>query len=282
MATGSQVPGVDHPIFDVIGPLLDFSVYFSDIFHIPKYIVERVNVTGGMTTASDHQDRLTSTQGSNQTLEVVEIEGRLASFQDRLVQYGKEMFGEDFALNALDLREPAVVTRGKAHVNTADSKRRENAKTVLQRFLEDREELVRLRVITKAANEKIKERVGAAENRVKQLGALLSESERRRRADVSNTQAFLTELRKKLTSVERTQRRLLAVMTRPDGDVLVLDRLLERQARKEAIEVRAASPGELALVNTYDDDAGLEDTLSKLSLELKEIERSMSLFKATS
>ena len=137
-------------------------------------------------------------------------------------------------------------------------------------------------MITKAANEKIKERVGAAENRVKQLGALLSESERRRRADVSNTQAFLTELRKKLTSVERTQRRLLAVMTRPDGDVLVLDRLLERQARKEAIEVRAASPGELALVNTYDDDAGLEDTLSKLSLELKEIERSMSLFKATS
>jgi len=232
-----------------------------------------------MTTRDDPPD--------HQTLHSIQdVEGRLASFQDRLLQYGKEMFGEDFTLNALDrsldLQEPLAsnpsLLKPKAGSSHAD-KKRENAKTVLQRFLEDREELVRLRVVTKAANEKTMERVVAAEHRVRQLGALLSESERRRRADVSNTQAFMTELRKKLTSVERTQRRLMAVVTRPDDEVL--DRVLERQARKEAIEVRAASPGGLALAN-IDDDIGnetrLEDTLSKLSLELKEIERSMELF----
>jgi hypothetical protein len=230
-----------------------------------------------MTTASDDnpEDRQT-------THSIQDVEGRLASFQNRLLQYGKEMFGEDFALNALartlsaesEVQEPTVTTAAKFKHNAAE-KKRENAKTVLHRFLEDREELVRLRVITKAANDKVMERVGTAETRVKQLGALLSESERRRRADVSNSQAFLTELRKKLTSVERTQRRLLAVVTRPDDEIL--DRVLERQARKEAIEVRA-SPGELTLANMNDDDMRLEDTLSKLSQELKEIERTMEVF----
>lgn len=230
-----------------------------------------------MTTASDDnpEDRQT-------THSIQDVEGRLASFQNRLLQYGKEMFGEDFVLNALartlsaesEVQEPTVTTAAKCKHNAAE-KKRENAKTVLHRFLEDREELVRLRVITKAANDKVMERVGIAETRVKQLGALLSESERRRRADVSNSQAFLTELRKKLTSVERTQRRLLAVVTRPDDEIL--DRVLERQARKEAIEVRA-SPGELTLANMNDDDMRLEDTLSKLSQELKEIERTMEVF----
>ncbi len=234
-----------------------------------------------MTTTSDDIQEDQQTPHSIQ-----DVEGRLASFQDRLVQYGKEMFGEDFALGALartlsaesEVQEPTVTTAAKLKHKAAD-KKRENAKTVLHRFLEDREELVRLRVITKAANEKVTERVGAAENRVKQLGALLSESERRRRADVSNSQAFLTELRKKLTSVERTQRRLLALVTRPDDEIL--DRVLERQARREAIEVRAASPGDLALANANEDDARLEDTLSKLSLELKEIERSMEMFSSS-
>lgn len=252
------------------------------IFHQSKYMYACAKGTAEMTTSGDTQEHQTAAHS------IQDVEGRLASFQDRLVQYGKEMFGEDFALGALagslsgepEVQEPTVTTAVKfkpnnAHVNGA-CKKRENAKTVLHRFLEDREELVRLRVITKAANEKMMERVGAAENRVKQLGALLCESERRRRADVSNSQAFLTELRKKLTSVERTQRRLLAVLTRPDDEIL--DRVLERQARKEAIEVRAASPGGLALVNTHDDDARLEDTLSKLSLELREIEQSMELF----
>ena len=52
---------------------------------------------------------------------------------------------------------------------------------------------------------------------------MLEESERRRRVDVSNSTAFLSELRKKLTAVERTQRRLSALVTRKDGDEEVLD-----------------------------------------------------------
>lgn len=244
-----------------------------------------------MTTRDSPPDQPTTTHT------IQDVEGRLASFQERLVQYGKEMFGEEFALNALAQSGVGTAPAGLSSVpgangavrriqpkpgnvqNNASDRKRENAKTVLQRFLEDREELVRLRVITKAANEKTMERVCAAENRVRQLGALLAESERRRRADMSNSQAFMTELRKKLTTVERTQRRLLAMVTRPDDEVL--DRVLERQARREAIEVRAASPGGLALASADADDdqeARLEDTLSKLSLELKEIEQSMQMF----
>ena len=217
---------------------------------------------------------------------IEEVETRLAAFQSKLATYGRDMFGEDFVISALSgettdaergssRRAPAAATTPNA--NGPSKKKRDSAKTVLQRFLEDREELVRLRVITKAATERTHERISAAENRVKQLSSMLEESERRRRVDVSNSTAFLSELRKKMTAVERTQRRLSALVTRKDGDEEVLDRVLAKHVALEAVE-NGTTP-ELALAADPDESAqGLEDTLAALSSELKEIERNMALF----
>jgi len=232
---------------------------------------------------------------------IEEVETRLAAFQSKLVTYGRDMFGEDFVISALagetgggrsdatdaergSSRRAAAAAATAApstattpNANGPSKKKRDSAKTVLQRFLEDREELVRLRVISKAATERTHERISAAENRVKQLSSMLEESERRRRVDVSNSTAFLSELRKKLTAVERTQRRLLALVTRKDGDEEVLDRMLAKQVALEAVENGTAP--ELALAADPDESAqGLEDTLAALSSELKEIERNMALF----
>ena len=227
---------------------------------------------------------------------IEEVETRLAAFQSKLATYGRDMFGEDFVISALSgetgggtsdaergsRRAPAAATSAPSTATTPNAngpskKKRDSAKTVLERFLEDREELVRLRVITKAATERTHERISAAENRVKQLSSMLEESERRRRVDVSNSTAFLSELRKKLTAVERTQRRLSALVTRKDGDEEVLDRMLAKHVALEAVENGTAP--ELALAADPDESAqGLEDTLAALSSELKEIERHMALF----
>lgn len=210
---------------------------------------------------------------------IEDVEGRLGAFQQRLIQYGKDMFGEDFVLGALEDEEircrPTQKKKGRSKEGKGENERatkRENAKSVLQRFLDDREELVRLRVITKNAQDRLHDRIGAAESQLKRMHVLVQESERRRKSEWQNSQAFLTELRKKLASVERKQSRLLALMTRPDDEVL--DKVLERHAKKEAIEVgRQPSSGQDAQLN-------LDDTLSQLSMELKEIERSMAVFNA--
>lgn len=222
---------------------------------------------------------------------IEEVETRLAAFQSKLATYGRDMFGEDFVISALSgetsdaergssRRAPAAATSAPSTATTPNGpskKKRDSAKTVLERFLEDREELVRLRVITKAATERTHERISAAENRVKQLSSMLEESERRRRVDVSNSNAFLTELRKKMTAVERTQRRLSALVTRKDGDEEVLDRMLAKHVALEAVQNGTAP--EVALAADPDASAqGLEDTLAALSSELKEIERNMALF----
>ena len=231
---------------------------------------------------------------------IEEVETRLAAFQSKLATYGRDMFGEDFVISALSgetgggtsdatgaergssRRAPAAATSAPSTATTPNAngpskKKHVSAKTVLQHFLEDREELVRLRVITKAATERTHERISAAENRVKQLSSMLEESERRRRVDVSNSTAFLSELRKKLTAVERTQRRLSALVTRKDGDEEVLEKMLAKHVALEAVENGTAP--ELALAADPDESAqGLEDTLAALSSELKEIERNMALF----
>jgi hypothetical protein len=254
-----------------------------------------------VTTNNPSPRSLSSLPMSSPSIE--DVEGRLSAFQERLLQYGKDIFGEDFVVAALadEVGAATVGTVGTTATRAATAalpatcqdrlkqqkrednakekdRKRKNAKSVLQRFLEDREELVRLRVIARAAQERLHSRIGAAEGHVKRVQALLEESERRRKADVQSSQAFLTELRKKLTSVERKQSRLVALMTRPDDEIL--DRVLERQAKKEAVEVGVA-PRSLELVDTYDDGQfNLEDTLSQLSLELKEIEKSMAVFNA--
>lgn len=225
-----------------------------------------------------------------------DVEARLAAFQSRLTNFGRELFGEEFVLHALAGEvekinaaaatpdETTTATRTAttsatrmARKNKTDQQRTNAATTVLQRFLEDREELIQLRVMSKATTERMNERIGAAESRIKSLVSLLEESERRRRVDVSNAQAFLSELRKKLTSVERTQRRLLAMITRPDEDVDTMTKLLARQAEREFVETHTKTA--LAVSALEDGDGGeLEDTLSKLSEELRCIEQSMALY----
>lgn len=229
---------------------------------------------------------------------IEQVEGKLQAFQDRLIQYGKDMFGEDFTIMALsetnqdvpaqkysldrplradELSHSSSVIKKK---EKRDKKARENAKSVLMRFLEDREELVKLRVINKAAQERLQDRIGHMESTMKRLYTMMHESEKRKKTELLNTRAFLTELRKKLTSVERRQSRLLALMTMPDNEHR--DAVLERHTTIEKRETKIDSTCE-------DEDRGgrktsqesnsraptLEDTLSQLSRELKEIENSM-------
>lgn len=246
------------------------------------------------------------------------VEGKLQAFQDRLLQYGKDMFGDDFVIMALaDTNHDATVeqhsgicrTPGptadpdldlgtyKVHQNAAmtgnglgkakqvqskrDKKAKENAKSVLMRFLEDREELVKLRVINKAAQERLHERIGHVESSMKRLHTMMRDYEKRKKTEILNTRAFLSELRKKLTSVERRQSRLHAIMTMPDNEHrdAVLERhstIEKKETKSKRIDVeRRPAPRHMAQDAPH---GGLEDTLSQLSKELKEIEKSMKTF----
>ena len=250
---------------------------------------------------------------------IEQVESKLQAFQDRLMQYGKDMFGDDFAIISLmdpkgmesmqgennehqsSLEDNQTAPKMNARFDLSDtfgqrkpsrkeqaasrrnSKSKEGAKSVLLKFLEDREELIRLRVINKAAQEKLHDRIAHLESGLKRLQSMLRESDKRNRTEALNSQAFLVELRKKLTSVERRQSRLLALMTMPDDEHR--DAVLERHL---AIEQKGASVTDRKKktkepdVNLFTEDPkdspGLEDTLSKLSKELQEIEMCMKAF----
>ncbi len=256
-------------------------------------------------------------QESPQQIESIEhVEGKLQAFQDRLLQYGKDMFGEDFSIMALadpqtsDKEQtvgqgaplgPPIDTDTSMHslhrpdhipgstirkekrnlMDKKDKKAKENAKSVLMRFLEDREELVKLRVINKTAQERLQERIGHLESTMKRLHAVMKDFEKRKKTEILNTRAFLSEMRKKLTSVERRQSRLLALITMPDNEHR--DAVLERHStieKKETKNKRVEGQRTQAARKVVEDSShsGLEDTLSQLSKELKEIERSMKSF----
>jgi hypothetical protein len=134
------------------------------------------NTRRPVAVAASHVEARTSKlepMASSVNPSIEEVETRLAAFQSKLATYGRDMFGEDFVISALSgetgggtsdaergsRRAPAAATSGPS------KKKRDSAKTVLQHFLEDREELVRLRVITKAATERTHERISAAEPR---------------------------------------------------------------------------------------------------------------------
>lgn len=247
---------------------------------------------------------------------IEQVEGKLHAFQDRLLQYGKDMFGDDFVIMALadpHARDPEQADGGGAHialpidtdtamhsvhrdgpsrgpdlpkqkkilVSKKDKKAKENAKSVLLKFLEDREELVKLRVINKTAQERLQERIGNLESTMKRLHGVMKDFEKRKKTEILNTRAFLSEMRKKLTSVERRQSRLLALITMPDNEHR--DAVLERHStieKKETKSKRVEGQRSQATRRAVEDSShpGLEDTLSQLSKELKEIERSMKSF----
>lgn len=248
---------------------------------------------------------------------IEDVERKLTSFQERLLQHGKEMFGEEFVIMALsDTKQdglsqekggrcnsnatndfhPKAYRRDDEHSFAAtkrleekknrsrrENKARENAKSVLLRFLDDREELVKLRIINKAAQERLHERILYLESTMKRLHTIMRDSEKRKRTEILNTRAFLSELRKKLTSVERRQSRLLALMTMPDNEHR--DAVLERHASVEKKETNKSHPRVTTTSREkMEGETGnepcesLENTLSQLSKELKEIERSMQTF----
>jgi len=264
-----------------------------------------------------YQDMRERAKGSPLGTESIEqVEGKLQAFQDRLLEYGKDMFGDDFVIMALsDTQDgeqgqaggqgaalsPPATTKGHRVVRRnelipgsewnekknllqakKDKKAKENAKSVLMRFLEDREELVKLRVINKAAQERLQERIGRLESTMRRLNSVLKDFERRKKTEILNTRAFLSELRKKLTSVERRQSRLLALITMPDNEHR--DAVLERHSTIEKKETKSKrtdvqQPPKASRHEGEDSShAGLEDTLSQLSKELKDIERSMKSF----
>ena len=135
------------------------------------------------------------------------VEKGLEDFQKRVAQYGKELFGEDFVSMALrdgdgehdklpgmDLsshlkqrRHSSGIADGSLkHQSRATNKVgaapkvNDGAKAVLFRFLEDRDELLKLRLINKAAQDRLQQRADALEGKARRLQSMLEESEKRR------------------------------------------------------------------------------------------------------
>ncbi|WPT16594.1 hypothetical protein PSENEW3_00004602 [Picochlorum sp. SENEW3] len=246
----------------------------------------------------------------DEDISIEQVEGRLWDFQNRLTEYGKDMFGDDFVLMALtdgmesqnkeivppkslDEMIPAVPGRnavmGKKKALTQRSKKaQESAKSVLLRFLEDREELVRLRVINKAAQDKIQDRISSLEGNVKRIHSIMRDFEKRKKTEMMNAQAFLSELRRKLTSIERRQSRLFAMMTMSDDEKR--DAVLQRHTVVEQKETNTRRSDRLKHVAKTEPDtvqtapqtsSGFGDTLNQLSHELQEIEKCMQYFGGT-
>lgn len=270
---------------------------------------------GNGTRCSDPNN--VSMEESKSLVSIEQVENKLQAFQDRLMQYGKDMFGDDFAIMSLmdpkgmessqggnyehqsEEEDCQTAIRTKAFMDLADtsgnrkasrkhqlpsrrnSKSKEGAKSVLLKFLEDREELIKLRVINKAAQEKLHDRIGHLESGLKRLQSMLRESDKRNRTEALNSQAFLADLRKKLTSVERRQSRLLALMTMPDDEHrdAVMERHLAIEQKGVTDRKKKTKEPDMPVSNEDSKSSlGLEDTLSKLSKELQEIEICMKAF----
>ncbi len=241
----------------------------------------------------------------DEDISIEQVEGRLWDFQNRLTEYGKDMFGDDFVLmaladkmpqnkdtissKALDEIIPAHPERNGMVVKKKGAQRskkaQESAKSVLLRFLEDREELVQLRVINKAAQDKIHDRISSLEGNIKRIHSIMKDFEKRKKTEMMNAQAFLSELRRKLTSIERRQSRLLAMMTMSDDEKR--DAVLQRHNAVEQKETTLRRPDRLKYVPKTEPDrtqsapnnsSGLGDTLNQLSHELQEIEKCMQYF----
>lgn len=245
----------------------------------------------------------------DEDISIEQVEGRLWDFQNRLTEYGKDMFGDDFVLMALadrmgsqnkevipqkslDEMIPALPGRNaimaKKRGTQRSKKAQESAKSVLLRFLEDREELVRLRVINKAAQDKIQDRISCLEGNVKRIHSIMRDFEKRKKTEMMNAQAFLSELRRKLTSIERRQSRLFAMMTMSDDEKR--DAVLQRHTVVEQKETNTRRPDRLKHVSKKEPDtvqaapqnsSGFGDTLNQLSHELQEIEKCMQYFGGT-
>eukprot|EP00890_Picochlorum_soloecismus_P002188 jgi/Picsp_1/2970/NSC_01194-R1_---NA--- len=234
-------------------------------------------------------------------MNIERVEKGLEDFQKRLAQYGKELFGEDFVsmamrdgdagqekLPGMDHSSHSEKTiqssslfggsskhQGRATTVGAAPKVNDGAKAVLLRFLEDRDELLKLRLVNKSAQDRLKQRADALEGKARRLQSMLEESEKRSKVDAMNKQAFLTELRKKMCSIERRQSRLLAMNRMPDDDyrdtVLERHKVLEEKESKIVVE---------DVTGFHEHDKGepntaFQSSLHQISEELKQLEMCM-------
>lgn len=248
-------------------------------------------------------DKMCENGIQNEDISIEQVEGRLCDFQNRLAEYGKDMFGDDFVIMALadkmeskndELQPPPKSSNGmiptypekntmmvKKRETKQSKKAQEGAKSVLLRFLEDREELVHLRVINKAAQDKLQDRISCLEGSVKRMHSTMRDFERRKKTEMMNAQAFLSELRRKLASIERRQSRVMAMLTMSDDEKR--DAVLERHSVVEQKETRRPEgrPNQKADPVNKSASSGLGDTLNQLSHELQEIEKCMQHFGST-
>ena len=237
------------------------------------------------------------------------VEKGLEDFQKRLAQYGKELFGEDFVSMALREgddgpdKNPGVEPgshsgnsrqrtgfidgslRHQGNVTSkvgAGPKMNDGAKAVLLRFLEDRDELLKLRLVSQAAQDRLQQRADALEGKARRLQSMLEESEKRRKVDAMNKQAFLTELRKRMCSIERRQSRLLAMKRMPDDDYR--DAVIERHKALEAKESKVIVEDVTGFHEHGKKDRGpntaFQSSLNQISEELKQLEMCMSSIEA--
>lgn len=237
------------------------------------------------------------------------VEKGLEDFQKRLAQYGKELFGEDFVSMALregddgpdrhprvDLgshyeksRQGSVFIDGplrhQGKVTSkvgAGPKINDGAKAVLLRFLEDRDELLKLRLVSKAAQDRLQQRADALEGKARRLQSMLEESEKRRKVDAMNKQAFLTELRKKMCSIERRQSRLLAMTRMPDDDYrdTVIERHKALEEKESKIIVEDVTGFHEHGKKDREPNTAFQSSLNQISEELKRLELCMSTIEA--
>ena len=102
-----------------------------------------------------------------------------------------------------------------------------------------------------------------------------------RKGDAMNKQAFLTELRKKMCSIERRQSRLLAMTQMPDDDyrdaVLERHKMLEEKESKVIVEDVTGSHDH----GKREPNTAFQSSLHQISEELKQLEICMSSIDAS-
>lgn len=218
----------------------------------------------------------TATTSLQDDVSIEKVGKDLENLQGRLLQQGRELFGEDFVLMALrkediQTKSPRQEFRRRQKIDKKQSKLKSGAKNVLLRFLEDREELLRLRVVSQAAQEKLQDKTDHLESKARKIQGFLNEIEKRRKVEAMNNHALLGELRKKLVSIERRQLRLSVYANMPDDDKR--DAVIERHNKLQEKELGPSEDkrmvGEQGLSM---DQTSFNRNLEQLARELRQIE----------
>jgi hypothetical protein len=142
-------------------------------------------------------------------------------------------------------------------VDTGDGMKAE-LKRLRAQLREEREEVRRLRVLRGAAEEKLSGRIARLEERARILAKRAQASEQRRITDSTGWQADVTALRRRLTIVERRQKRILLICTLLDDDCR--DAALKRHRQ---LEERECGQADALPFDPENDFHGCVQTLSE-------------------